>query len=120
LASGDEIKAGLIRVAENGLVVSSNRATKQWLSSKGEATVPREAIFSVRFDGRVGRGGLIGGLVGLGAGAAVTGVLARAESGTCEGSGCGMVVLLIPLAAVTGWLIGRTTAQPAPMFEIQR
>jgi len=120
LASGDQIKARLMRVEESGIVVSSNRATKQWVSNKGEATVPRDAISSVRFDGRVGRGGQIAGLVGLGTGAVVTGIWASGMGGTCEGGSCGAALFLIPLAAVGGWLIGRATAQPAPLFDIQR
>ena len=120
LPSGDEIKCRLTRVGENGIVVRSNRATKHWTSGKGEATVPRDAISSVRFGGKVGKGGLIGGLVGLGAGAAVTGAVAAGMGGgACEGPSCGAVMVLIPLAAVGGWLVGRATAKSAPVFVIQ-
>lgn len=120
LASGGEIKARLIRVEENGLAVRSNPATKQWASGKEEALVPREAIASIRFDGRLGKGGLIGALAGLGAGAAVAGgAAADMGDGSCEGPSCGAVLLAIPLAAVGGYLIGRATQKAAPVFIIQ-
>lgn len=119
LAAGDEVKTWLIRVDESGIVVKSNRATKQWLSNKGETMVPRDQISSVRFEGRVGRGGLIGGLAGLGAGVAVTAVVGGGMD-ACEGGSCGVILLLIPLTTIGGWLAGRATAQPAPVFEIQR
>ena len=118
LASGGEIKASFVRVEENGLVVRSNRATHQWASGKEEATVPRDAIFSVRFGGKVGNRGLIGALAGLGAGAAVAGISAASDS-DCEGSTCGVVLLLIPLGAVGGYVIGRMTQKSAPVFVIQ-
>ncbi len=120
LASGSEIKATLTRVEENGIMVRLNRATKQWATGKEEAVLPRQAVSSVAFVGKVGRGGLIGGLVGLGAGAAIAGAAAAAEGGgTCEGGSCGAVLLLIPVLAVGGWLIGRATEKPAPVFVIQ-
>jgi len=120
LAWGAEIKTFLKRVEENGDLADLNRATKRWASGKEEATVPREVISSVRFGGKVGRGGLIGGLVGLGAGAAATaGAAAGMGGGSCEGGSCGAVLLLIPLAAVGGWLVGRATEKSAPMFVIQ-
>lgn len=121
LASGGEVKTILMRVEENGIVVGLNRETRQWTSGKQEALVPRQDISSVRFDGKTGRGGLIGGLAGLGAGAAATaGAAAGMGGGNCEGSSCGAVILLIPVAAVCGWLVGRTTQKPAPVFVIQQ
>ena len=121
LASGGEIKTILMRVEGNGIVVGLNRATRQWASGKEEATVPRQAVSSVRFGGKTGRGGLIGGLAGLGAGAAATaGAAAGMSGGNCEGSSCGAVLLLIPVAAVGGWLVGRATEKPAPVFVIEQ
>ena len=85
-----------------------------------EALLPRRTISSVRFEGRVGKSGPIGGLAGLAAGGAIAGVAASSgEGGSCEGSSCGGVLLLIPVAAVGGWLIGRATQKPAPVFLIE-
>ncbi len=118
--SGGEIKATFLRVAENGLVVMPNGATKQWTSGKEEATVPREVIGMVRFGGKVGRGGLIGGLSGLGAGAAIAGGSAASMSGgKCEGSACGAVLIVIPVLAGVGYLIGHALDKPAPIFVLE-
>ena len=119
--SGGEIKATFLGVAENGLVVGANGATKQWSSGKAEATVPRDLIGMVRFGGKVGRRGLIGGLVGLGVGAAITGGAAAGMSGgECEGGSCGAVFIAIPLFAVAGYFIGHALDQPAPFFVLER
>jgi hypothetical protein len=119
--SGGEIKATFLRVAENGLVVMPNGATKQWSPGKAEATVPRDVIGMVRFGGKVGRRGLIGGLVGLGVGAAITGATAASMGGgECEGGACGAVAIVIPLFAVAGYLIGHALDKPAPFFVLER
>jgi hypothetical protein len=56
----------------------------------------------------------------LGGGAAATaGAASGMSGGNCEGGACGAVLLLIPVAAVGGWLIGRATAKPAPVFVIE-
>jgi hypothetical protein len=121
MVSGGEVKADFLRVAENGLVVKSNSKTKQWASGKEEATVPREVISMVRFGGKVGRGGLIGGLLGLATGAAITGAVAASMGGgECEGGACGAVIVLIPLLAGAGYLIGHAMDQPAPIFVLER
>jgi hypothetical protein len=120
LTSGVEINTILIRVEENGIVVRSNRATQQWTSGKGEALLPRPTVASVYFRGKVGKGGLIGGLAGLGVGAALAGAAAKSmEGGGCEGDACAAVVVLIPIVALGGWLVGRATEKPAPVFVIQ-
>ena len=120
LTSGEEIKARLIGVEESGVSVKSNAATRRWASGKEEAMVPRDVVARVRFSGRVGKGALLGGLAGLGGGAAVAGgVAAGMGNGSCEGPSCGAVLLVIPLAAVGGSLIGRATQKPAPVFVIQ-
>jgi hypothetical protein len=81
LISGSEIKTTLLRVEENGIIVNSNRATRQWASGKEEARVPRDLVSSVQFAGKVGRKGMIGGLISLGVGAAITGAAAAARRG---------------------------------------
>jgi hypothetical protein len=118
---GGEIKATFLGVAESGLVVRSNRATKQWSSGKEEATVPQNVIGTVRFGGKAGRRGLIGGLVGLGVGAAITGATAASMGGgECEGGACGAVAIVIPLFAVAGYFIGHALDKPVPVFVLER
>jgi hypothetical protein len=120
LVSGGEIKANVIRVEDDGIVVPITKATKQWAAGKETAKVPRDGVANVRFSGTVGKAGLIGGLAGLGLGALVAGAgAAGMGNGNCEGSVCGVALAAIPVNGVTGWLIGRGFKSPAPWFFIQ-
>jgi hypothetical protein len=122
LTAGGEVKTALIRVEPNGIVVQVNKSTRQWASASGkeEALVPREAVASVRMGGRVGKGGLIGALAGLGAGAAIAGGVFATDNNFCEAGGCYRGILAIPLTTFVGWLIGHFLSPPAPTFVIER
>jgi hypothetical protein len=119
LTNGDTISAFFLNASDNGLIVRADRNTQQWATTSDKALLPRSIVSRVEFSGKVGRGGLIGGLAGLGAGAGAVAAAASAEEGTCEGSACGVVLLLIPALAVGGYLIGRATNKPAPLFNIR-
>ncbi len=119
LVSGGEIKVLFMRVEDQGIVVRLNRATSQWKSGAQEATVPRDAVAGVRFSGKIGKKGLIGGLVGLGLGALTAGLSVAGDGGNCEGGACGAGLVLIPLGAVGGYLLGYAKNRPAPVFVIE-
>lgn len=120
LTTGDTVKVFFLRAAADGLVVQANRKTRQWTTKAGESMVPRDLVSAVRFTGRIGRGGLIGGLAGLGAGAGIAAAAAANGGSCCEGSTGGAVLLAIPALAGAGYLIGRAMGQPAPSFVIAR
>jgi hypothetical protein len=120
LTTGETIKAVFLRTEDSGLVVRANRKTRQWKTKEGEALVPRALVSGVKFTGKMGHGGLIGGLAGLGAGAGVAAAAAKSVGeGNCEGGSCGAVVLVVPLLAIAGYFIGRSTSKPAPSFVIE-
>ncbi len=89
--AGKEIKTELVDVLDTQLVVRATRATKQW----GDK-LPKDQITSVRFNGRMGKHGVLGMFVGLGAGA---GIGAGVASGYDISEGVG--VILIPILSVT-------------------
>jgi RNase P/RNase MRP subunit p29 len=121
LTTGDVVEAHLLHAGDEGLVVKSNRATKQWATAKGEAMLPRAVVSAVTFRGKVGRRGLIGGLAGLGAGAGIAAASATTmDGGSCEGGSCGIVVVAVPVLAVAGWFIGHAANPSAPSFLIAR
>ncbi|MBL0156410.1 MAG: hypothetical protein IPP47_04830 [Bryobacterales bacterium] len=117
LASGEEIKSRLQRVDDDAVVVVSTRKTdKLWKSTNQEARIPRAEVAGVEFQGRRGKNGLIGGLAGLGAGVGLA-ALALANS-EAEGVMALAGVLLIPIGAIGGYLIGGATNEPLPHFRI--
>ena len=123
LSGGGEVKTNLLEVTETGFVVRATRATKQWKSVDDKARIPKEQVASVRFGGRVGRGGLIGGLVGLGAGAGATSVLIAGiqTSGRSPPDLSAVIFAGIVFTAVgglVGYFIGRSIARPAPEFVL--
>lgn len=121
LDTGGEFKATFLRAEDDGLVVRANKQTRRWATSRGEAKIPRDSVSGIRFTGKVGRGGLIGGLAGLGAGAGIVAALASSwSSGDCEGNSCGGVLLLIPVLAVVGYFAGHAVDKRAPAFLIER
>lgn len=85
------LRAELIRIDENALVVSVNRSTQQWLDGR-EAKIPRTMVDSVQSTSRVGHKRLLGGLAGLAAG---FGAGAAAVSGDAEVTGRGMGIPLV-------------------------
>jgi hypothetical protein len=121
LATGDTVRTNFVRVADDGLVVRANRATREWATAGGESMVPRALVSGVRFHGKAGRRGLIGFLAGLGSGAGITAAAATTmDGGSCEGGSCGFVVLLVPVLATAGYFIGRAASPSAPSFVIER
>jgi hypothetical protein len=118
LSTGGEITTTLIRADANGLLVNKTKHTEQWASSRDHALVPREQVTGVRFTGRRGNRGLIGGLVGVGVGVAVP--LGVGASHGTEAVYSGLVaVLLAPLFGLAGFLIGHLADEPAPQFVIE-
>lgn len=118
LPGGGEIKTTLVQVEDNGLTVKATKAMKQWASGPERAFIPREQVRSVRFGGRIGHRGLIGGLLGLGAGVAVPVGIGASRGYEEVPSGLAAIVLGPALGAV-GYLIGRATDKPAPEFVIE-
>ncbi len=123
LSGGRGIKTTLLDVTDAALVVRATRATSQWRSADGKARIPRDQAASVRFRGRSGKRGIMGGLIGLGAGAGIGAAIATGHDIT-EGS---LVVILPVVAAgvaigfgVAGYFIGRSMDHPAPEFVLTR
>ena len=119
LSTGETLNTFVFSTSDDGLVVQTDRYTRRWATKGGKALVPRTIIIGVEFRGRVGRGGLIGGLAGLGAGAGAAAAAASAEDGKCEGATCGGTLVFIPLLAVGGYFIGRVASKNAPSFIIE-
>jgi len=119
LTTGEEIKAVVLKTNQDGLVVEANRKTGPWNTSGGQAVVPKGVISIVKFTGKTGHGGMIGGLAGLAAGGAIAGAGASSQAGNCEGGACGIILLAIPAFGVAGYLIGRAVSAPAPTFVIE-
>jgi hypothetical protein len=120
VSTGDALKTTFLRAEDGGLVVVAGRKTRSWATRNGEAMIPRDSVSTVQFSGRVGRRGLLGGLAGLGTGAAAAGATAASMSGgNCEGSACGAVLVAIPVLAVLGYLVGHAMDKPAPSFIIE-
>jgi hypothetical protein len=108
---GAETKSILKSVEANGISVESKGSTK---------LIPRESVSRVRVTGRTGKGGLIGALAGLGAGAAIAGGVAASDNNACEAGTCLYGIIAVPITVVAGWLIGRSLGPPAPTFVIER
>ena len=118
LSDGTKVSSVLRKVEEDALVVDTIPNTaKQWSETGRETRIPRAQVSSLRFAGRAGHGGLIGGLVGLGAGGALVGGMAAAMP-TAEGSSFAGALLLVPILAVSGYFIGRLHDKPIPEFRI--
>lgn len=117
LATGEEIKSRLQRVDADAVVVVSTRKTNQrWKSTNKEARIPHAEVAAVEFQGRRGRRGLFGGLAGLGAGVGLAAIaLPNSES---EGVMALAGVILIPIGAIGGYIIGEATNEPLPHFRI--
>ncbi len=118
LSGGGEIKTTLVQVEDNGLIVKATKAAKQWASGPERAMIPREQVRSVRFEGRIGHRGLIGGLIGLGVGVAVPVGIGAAQDYEEVPSGLAAIVLG-PVCGVVGYLIGHALDKPAPEFVIK-
>jgi hypothetical protein len=118
LAGGGEIKSTLVGVEDNGLIIKATKATKQWASGPEQARIPREQVSAVRFGGRIGHRGLIGGLVGLGAGVAIP-VGISASRGYEEVPAALGAIVLGPVSGIAGYLVGLAMDKPAPEFFIK-
>lgn len=69
---GDRVGTTILSIDDTALEVRSTRSTKSWNTGNERARIPRDQVRSVRFSGRMGsKGRLIGGLAGLGGGAAI-------------------------------------------------
>jgi hypothetical protein len=120
VSGGTKFKATFLRAEDGGMVVKTNQETKRWATQDGEAMISRDSVQTVRFTGKIGRRGLIGGLAGLGAGAGVAGAAAaNGGGGNCEGGACGAALLVIPMLAGLGYLVGHALDKPAPSFIIE-
>lgn len=119
LAGGGEIKAKILSVAVAGLTVHDSRATRQWKTGPGEPVIPKEQVVSLRFEGRTGHGRLIGGLTGLGGGAAIG---AAIVAGTDVSEGWFFIIIpagavaIAAIGGVAGYFIGRSFDTPNPEF----
>jgi hypothetical protein len=122
LTSGDHVGTTILSIDDTAIEVRSTRATKSWNTGTDRARIPRDQVRSVRFNGRMGhKGRLIGGLAGLGGGAAI-GAAVGSEISTDEGIAqlFGMVagVSIMATGFVAGYFIGRTADKVAPEFVI--
>src|SRR5215470_5434372 len=68
LTTGETISTFFLNTSDDGLVVQADKNTRKWAMKEGNALVPRMIVSGVQFRGKVGRGGFIGGMAGLGAG----------------------------------------------------
>jgi hypothetical protein len=116
LSGGGEIKTTLVRVEDNGLIVKATKAAKQWAFGPEQAMIPREQVGAVRFGGRIGHRGMIGGLVGLGAGVAIPVGIGAWRDDPWTGLAA---ILLGPICGTAGYLIGHAIDKPAPEFVIK-
>ncbi len=119
LLAGNRFRTRLLAVEEQGLQVEKNKATRSWSDRGDQALVPREQIRSVRFLGRKGHHGLLGGLIGLGAGLAVPAIALR----NVEEGSYGLLALPLlgmGIGGVSGYVIGYYTDRKQPEFIIER
>ncbi len=118
LLSGKTVKSTLRRVEADSILVELNpNIGEQYRTATAEASIPRAEVSSIRFGGRQGKHGLIGGLVGLGAsGAIIGGAAAATPSG--EGHGMEGIFVLVPVMALGGYFIGRHYDKVIPEFHI--
>jgi hypothetical protein len=118
VAAGKDIKTDLIDVLDNALVVRPTRGTKPW-----DDKIPRDQVASVRFNGRTGKRGTVGALVGLGAGAGIGAGIASGST-ISEDYGFIYIPLLTGIFAagggVAGFFIGRSTDTLAPEFVLTK
>ena len=121
VSGGREIKTDLLDVAETGLEVRATRATRQWQSAGGQASIPKEQVNAVRFSGRTGNRRLLGTLVGAGAGAGIAAAVATGHDIT-EGYGVVLIpvgcVAIAVLGAVAGYYVGRSMDRAGPEFVL--
>ena len=124
-AAGEHIRTKLLAVADTGLVVRANTATKQWASSKKQALIPSAQIRSVRFLGHVGHRGLFTGLAAFGAGLGIGAALAASNDAFQITEGPAIIAVPAGIAAgaigsgLAGFFIGRATSRLAPEFIIK-
>ena len=110
LKDGREVKVKVQQITDSGITVGS------------PPEVPRTEIASVRFDGKLGRRGLWGTLIGAGGGAAIGGAIV-ASSDISEGP----FVIILPasigllalIGGLVGYWIGHASAPHAPEFVLQ-
>jgi len=119
LRSGERFKSFVIAATNDGLVVSSDRNTRQWSTEKGRALVPRGLVQGVQFTGKVGRRAMIGGIAGVCAAGALLALAATGAGGEMEASGAAGLLGAIPVFGIGGFFIGRAMDKPAPAFTIE-
>ena len=116
LSTGGRVNSTLRRVEAESLVVESNPNTsKRWPTADGETRIPRAEVEVVKFLGRKGHGGLIGGLVGLGA---AVGLVAAASRTDAAGATAAGALIGFPVFGLGGYFIGRTADKPLPQYRI--
>jgi hypothetical protein len=124
LTSGDRVGTTILSIDETALEVRSTRATKSWNTGNERARIPGDQVRSVRFNGRMSsKGRLIGGLAGLGGGAAAgvaVGNGISSDEGIAQLFGMVAGVAILVTGFVAGYFIGRTADKLAPEFEIAR
>jgi hypothetical protein len=124
LTSGDRVGTTILSIDDTALEVRSTRSTKSWNSGNERARIPQDQVRSVRFNGRLGsKGRLIGGLAGLGGGAAIgvaVGYGASGDSGPQQILAPAAGVATLVFGFVAGYFIGRTADKLAPEFVIER
>ncbi len=116
LSPGDEVKTTLRAVDETALVVDGNRQTKKrWKAAyNNEVRIPRAEVTGLEFQGKKGKKGLMGALIGLGAGVGIAlAILANSEEWDSLYS-----VFLIPAGPVAGYVIGHAADTPLPNYRI--
>jgi hypothetical protein len=122
LNNGTDVDARILRIEGDGLVVSRTGNTRLWETSASEAKIPRPLIARIRVNGREGKRGLMGGLIGLGAGAALTTGTWAYYRGVDREAGfynTAATATSIPAGALAGYLVGRFTSKLAPEYVIR-
>ncbi|MBL0156409.1 MAG: hypothetical protein IPP47_04825 [Bryobacterales bacterium] len=119
LASGPDVKATLRGMDDDSIVVNANRQTsKRWkATAASEARIPRSEVTGLEFQGRRGKKGLIGGLVGLGVGLGMV-VVASALGEHGVNAPTDYLVILLPAGPIAGYLIGHYADAPLPNVRI--
>jgi hypothetical protein len=126
LNSGMEIKTRLRSVNAAGLVVRDVRATKQWSSGSGDATVPKDQVRSVRFEGHLGHRGLLFGVIGFVGGIGIGSAIAASQDAFTISEGPAIIAIPVGITAgavgtgLAGYYIGRATSKQAPEFVLQQ
>jgi hypothetical protein len=102
------------------------RTTKQWSSGNGDATVPKNQVRSVSFEGHLGHRGILGGVIGFVGGIGIGSAIAASQDAFTISEGPAIIAIPVGITAgaiglgVAGYYIGRSMSPKAPEFALQQ